>query len=218
MSDLISRQAAIDALERSKDKTAKGDIGGFYNTIIQNDINKIKAVPSAQPEIIRCKDCKHWKDSDGVYRRGSDADSKCPINLKEVYDGTFYCGKAEKKQIDDLTHVPDTNVGDTIFRQAAIEALSHMCSEDENGITVSRANVDSMLRYLPSAQPHWIPCSEQLPDRDGMYLVSGDEEVWICQFSNIGFIRGWLNPVSRPVVRAWCSMPEPYKGGENETL
>ena len=50
MSDLISRQAAIDALERSKDKTAKGDIGGFYNTIIQNDIDKIKRLPSAQPE------------------------------------------------------------------------------------------------------------------------------------------------------------------------
>ena len=42
---------------------------------------------------------------------------------------------------------------DLISKQAAIEALSHMCSEDENGITVSRANVDSMLKTLPSAQP-----------------------------------------------------------------
>ena len=29
----------------------------------------------------------------------------------------------------------------------------YMCSEDEKGITVSRANVDSMLKYLPPAQP-----------------------------------------------------------------
>ena len=42
---------------------------------------------------------------------------------------------------------------DLISRQAAIEALSHMCSEDKNGITVSRANVDSMLRYLPHVKP-----------------------------------------------------------------
>ena len=42
---------------------------------------------------------------------------------------------------------------DTIRRQDAIDALGHMCSEDENGITVSRANVNSMLRALPSAQP-----------------------------------------------------------------
>ena len=41
---------------------------------------------------------------------------------------------------------------DLISRQAAIDALGHMCSEDEDGITVSRANVNSMLKALPSAQ------------------------------------------------------------------
>ena len=51
-----------------------------------------------QPKIIRCKDCKYWKDSDGVYRRGFDAESKCPLNLKEVYEGTFYCGMAERRE------------------------------------------------------------------------------------------------------------------------
>ena len=56
MSDLINRQVAIDALERSKDKTAKGDMGGFYNTIIQNNIDKIKSLPSAHPEH-ECKNC-----------------------------------------------------------------------------------------------------------------------------------------------------------------
>ena len=63
MDDHISRKAAIDVLESGKDKTAKGDIGGFYNTIIQNDIDKLRNLPSAEPEIIRCKDCKnseHW--------------------------------------------------------------------------------------------------------------------------------------------------------------
>lgn len=47
---------------------------------------------------VRCKDCKHWKDSDGVYRRGLGAESKCPINLQSVYDGTFYCGMAERRE------------------------------------------------------------------------------------------------------------------------
>ena len=58
----------------------------------------LRDVPSAQPEIIRCKECKYWKDSDGVYRRGFDAESKCPLNLKKVYEGTFYCGMAERRQ------------------------------------------------------------------------------------------------------------------------
>ena len=44
--DLISRQAAIDALENKKDKNAKGDIGGFYNAIIQHDIDAIAELPS----------------------------------------------------------------------------------------------------------------------------------------------------------------------------
>lgn len=48
--DLINRQAAIDALKAKKDKSAKGDIGRFYNTIIQNTIDAIKDLPSAQPE------------------------------------------------------------------------------------------------------------------------------------------------------------------------
>lgn len=43
-----------------------------------------------------CKDCKHWKDSDGVYRRGIGAESKCPINNSMIFEGIFYCAAFEK--------------------------------------------------------------------------------------------------------------------------
>lgn len=49
-----------------------------------------------QPEV-GCRDCKHWRDSDGVYRRGVWAQSKCPINIKAVYDGVFCCAMWERK-------------------------------------------------------------------------------------------------------------------------
>lgn len=52
---------------------------------------------------------------------------------------------------------------DTIYRQAAIDALSHMMDTDgfRDGWTVSRANVDCMLRALPSAQPERkLPCAQ----------------------------------------------------------
>lgn len=55
MDDLISRWEAINALERKKDKNAKGDVGGFYNRIIQNDIDALMQLPSAQPERKRGK-------------------------------------------------------------------------------------------------------------------------------------------------------------------
>lgn len=47
---MIYLDDAIDALERKKDKNAKGDIGGFYNKIIQNDIDALMQLPSTQPE------------------------------------------------------------------------------------------------------------------------------------------------------------------------
>ena len=50
MSDLIDRQAAIDALL---------GITAMRNTIpLDSAIFNIKKVPSAQPEIVRCKGCK----------------------------------------------------------------------------------------------------------------------------------------------------------------
>lgn len=48
-------------------------------------------------EIIYCRDCKYWKDSDGVYRRGIGAESKCPMNTKTIYEGNGFCYFAERK-------------------------------------------------------------------------------------------------------------------------
>ena len=55
MKDIIYRQDAIKELESEKDKKAKGDIAVFYNKIIENDIEKLRKLPSAQPEQKRGK-------------------------------------------------------------------------------------------------------------------------------------------------------------------
>lgn len=54
--DLISRRKAINTLEKRKDKNAKGDIGRFYNQIIQSDIDHLKELPSAEPQWIPCSE------------------------------------------------------------------------------------------------------------------------------------------------------------------
>ena len=56
--DLISRQAAIDAFDCTDELIVGGtanaqNVAGYINKVI----GKIEALPSAQPEIIRCKDC-----------------------------------------------------------------------------------------------------------------------------------------------------------------
>ena len=58
MSDLIDRQAAIDM------KFSHGiNENGLLYVSFGEMVNNLKQLPSAQPEIIRCKDCKyceHW--------------------------------------------------------------------------------------------------------------------------------------------------------------
>ena len=57
----INKQDAVDALEAKKDKSANGDIGCFYNTIIQNTIDALNGLPSADVVKVR-----HAKD---VYKQ-----------------------------------------------------------------------------------------------------------------------------------------------------
>ena len=58
--DLISRAAAIDALGEKPLAWMESEYAqGLQNQWVW-DVNALKALPSAQPEIIRCKDCKKY--------------------------------------------------------------------------------------------------------------------------------------------------------------
>ena len=93
--DTISRQAAIDALnEVVKDHS----ITDF------DAIASILDLPPAQPEIIRCKDCKHWIPYDWMFsdvRRSRNIDDysedeigckRCDVSMK----ADDYCSRAER--------------------------------------------------------------------------------------------------------------------------
>ena len=73
MDDLINRQAALEAM--GKAKWAK---------------ERLMELPSAQPEIIRCKDCDWWtKQEDSVQGR---------CELMQMYPaGGWYCGNARRR-------------------------------------------------------------------------------------------------------------------------
>lgn len=55
--DLISRQAAIDVL-----RNQMSDWNDDYNIPVRKSIENIERLPSAEPEIIRCKDCMFWEE------------------------------------------------------------------------------------------------------------------------------------------------------------
>lgn len=69
MSDLINRQAAIEV---AKKHWYKPDIAGA-----------LAELPSAEPEIIRCKDCQN--------------DKWCSIQEAAMAGENFFCGAAERR-------------------------------------------------------------------------------------------------------------------------
>lgn len=66
---------------------------GYYVTFVRYEdmVKCVKNMPQVTPQEPRCKECKWWKDSDGKYRRGIGAESRCPINSHAVYCGDGSC-------------------------------------------------------------------------------------------------------------------------------
>ena len=71
--------------------------------LVANAIKMINSSSSVtpKPKTGHCKDCKWWKDSDGMYRRGVGAESKCPINNVSVNHGLGYCYMYEPQERSD---------------------------------------------------------------------------------------------------------------------
>lgn len=81
MDDLISRRAAIDAIHCDITITGRQN-AELVSATIWAFVDRIKALPSAQPEIIRCKDCKHKHIENMVWT--------CPFGLPGGEN--FFCG------------------------------------------------------------------------------------------------------------------------------
>ena len=63
MRDLIERQAAIRKLKRMAIQANIFKLTGSAETVINCCIDVIeRQIPSAQPEIIRCRNCKYWHE------------------------------------------------------------------------------------------------------------------------------------------------------------
>ena len=100
--DLISRQAAIDAMNaklediklRWKGKVKKGEIAMYIDMR-----GTIETLPSALPTVdavpvVRCKDCKHSVDE------YDDGECYCDYekDLRYIKDWDHYCSWAERKE------------------------------------------------------------------------------------------------------------------------
>jgi hypothetical protein len=95
MGDLIDRQAAIDALNKLKIyRPLDSD-----RYVISDCLNKIVNLPSAQPEIIRCTECKHYREYDSEYVENAVV-VQCMADrypISETIPDGWFCAGAERK-------------------------------------------------------------------------------------------------------------------------
>lgn len=95
MADLIDRQAAINALV---EELAYKPEGYWDSGLNQYDVEVVlNQQPSAQPEIIRCKDCKHWDISD-IHSTICPDNRRCKGIIGKIYTAPdYYCAYGERK-------------------------------------------------------------------------------------------------------------------------
>ena len=104
MDDMISRQAALDALialtvySNKRDLVKEAD--NHPNTWIEGVaecIDEIEDMPSTQPEIVRCKDCKFYN----TYYQGTERNPVithlCQWFLDRTMEPNDYCSRAERR-------------------------------------------------------------------------------------------------------------------------
>ena len=79
MADLIDKQAAIDAIQGCR-----------------GCVKALEGLPSVQPEIIRCKDCKHIVEHKGYGNLGESAFT-CEGNMDGWVLPDDFCSHAERR-------------------------------------------------------------------------------------------------------------------------
>lgn len=90
MSDLIDRQAAIDALAKFVPYAICDASTESYTNGLTDAYNLICQLPSVQPQPVRCKDCKWCEDADGLM-------CKNPASWVVATDRDFGCVLAERR-------------------------------------------------------------------------------------------------------------------------
>jgi len=91
MSDLISRQAAIDAMEQAKEQYFDRRV------IIGKMQNVVSNLPSAQPERT-CVNCGRTANNGGWY---ADGRTRCPIEEHYALPKDGFCHLWEKRNVTD---------------------------------------------------------------------------------------------------------------------
>ena len=103
---------------------------------------------------------------------------------------------------------------DLIERQAAIDMLATMQGRcTSKAALIQNSKIWQQIKDLPSAEPQWIPCSEQYPEENQICIVTDETmrntyEYRFCK-ETYDENQGWTYLKHR--IIAWMPLPKPYK-------
>lgn len=95
MADLIDRQILM---KKFSDLVGASNNSDFVRTPTWNDaVSLVESIPSAQQEIIRCKDCKFYSPMNRETKTGI-----CNLTMHQNFGDNWFCAGAERKTMSDL--------------------------------------------------------------------------------------------------------------------
>ena len=87
MSDLIRRDDAIEAIKNCSPPYVPIFTNDFYCAV-----QTVERVPSAQPELIRCRDCKFYSPMNRETKTGI-----CNLTMHQNFGDNWFCAGAERR-------------------------------------------------------------------------------------------------------------------------
>ena len=77
----------------------------------------------------------------------------------------------------------------------------------------ANAIMNAFDEYVESSEPHWIPVTEQPPEVGKSVLIcDADGDICLGHRANYGYYFPDFCGDKIKNVRAWCELPEPFKG------
>lgn len=106
----------------------------------------------------------------------------------------------QKKLLDLKLHIPTQLPKDVEVRMVGYNPTSFL-----NGLCYGLELACEIVGNQPKLG-ELIPCSDRLPKESGKYLVTDYKKCWMCEFIQIGSLRGWADSVRNPQVKAWLDI------------
>lgn len=155
------------------------------------------------------KSCYAVIDGESEYCPFVNTDDDCVLQLKKgICEGTW----ADQYSKCPLTETPEP-CEDAVSRKDCLKELSNMMDTDgfRDGWAVSRANVERMLKSMPTIQPEqrWMPVTERLPENNGEYIVTRTSK-GLYRYIDSVKKTNVSGEIASDII-AWMPLPEPYK-------